>query len=71
MRNVILFEPETFCCNFVFMFKYEPSYHVAKLAQMPTIISVCLLGLKQPREPDSVLRFTHNQYMSGWPENIW
>ena len=56
MRNVILFEPETFCCNFVFMCMYEPSYHMAKLKH---------------REPDSVLRFTHNQYMSGWTENIW
>ena len=27
-RNVILFEPETLCCNFVFMCMYK---HVAKL----------------------------------------
>ena len=64
MRNVILFEPETFCCNFVFMCVCTSRAYVT------TIISVCLISLKH-REPDSVLRFTHNQYMSGWTENIW
>ena len=30
-RNVILFEPETLSCNFVFMCMYEQGKHVAKL----------------------------------------